>query len=165
MRVGFDPYDESPIKRRGEEYLEHEFHDGQQGYDEPSPVDSKAYDYEGYPHGNSSRSRSSTPMQSPAFMNSSPMPGNRSTSLADVPLPSREGRASLAIPSSASPLLRRATTQPGQYSGMKQPSFRGPPTAPPTSSLPRVNQTMAGVQAARGSQAPDTPPSSTGKGV
>ncbi|KAH8711880.1 ran GTP-binding protein, partial [Phaeosphaeriaceae sp. PMI808] len=27
MRVGFDPYDESPIKRRGEEYLEHEFHD------------------------------------------------------------------------------------------------------------------------------------------
>ncbi|KAI4911407.1 uncharacterized protein J4E92_010220 [Alternaria infectoria] len=27
MRVGFDPYDESPIKRRGEEYLEHELHE------------------------------------------------------------------------------------------------------------------------------------------
>jgi hypothetical protein len=33
MRVGFDPYDESPIKRRGEDYLENEFHDGTDGYD------------------------------------------------------------------------------------------------------------------------------------
>jgi len=165
MRVGFDPYDESPIKRRGEEYLEHEFHDGEQGYDEASPVDNKTYDYEGYPHGNSTRSRSSTPIQSPSFMNSSPMPGNRIKSSADIPLPSREGRASMANLSSASPLLRRATTQPGQYQGMKQPSFRGPPTAPPTSSSPRVNRTLAGAQAVRGSQVPDTPPSSTSKGI
>jgi hypothetical protein len=165
MRVGFDPYDESPIKRRGEEYLEHEFHDGEQGYDESSPVDGKPYDYESFPHGKTSRSRSSTPMRSPSFMNSSPMPGNRTKSSADIPLPSREGRASVANLSSASPLLRRATTQPNQFSGMKQPSFRGPPTAPPTSSSPRLNHTVAGAQAGRGSQVPDTPPSSTGKGV
>ncbi|KAB2571235.1 Ran-specific GTPase-activating protein 30 [Lasiodiplodia theobromae] len=32
-RVGFDPYDESPIKRRGEEYLEREMHAGGSQYD------------------------------------------------------------------------------------------------------------------------------------
>ncbi|CAN9121458.1 unnamed protein product [Alternaria sp. RS040] len=41
MRVGFDPYDESPIKRRGEEYLEHELHEHehvQDGRDEERSV-------------------------------------------------------------------------------------------------------------------------------
>ncbi|KAF2680783.1 Ran-binding-domain-containing protein [Lentithecium fluviatile CBS 122367] len=166
MRVGFDPYDESPIKRRGEEYLEHEFHDhdGEHGYDNISPTDGKSYDYEGYPHGETLRSRSSTPMHSPSYINSSPVPAIRSHSSADVPLLSREGRSSLPNPSSASPLLRHATTQPGQYKAMKQPSFRGPPTAPPTSSSPRVNQAATGAHIGRGIQA-HTPPSSIGKGV
>jgi hypothetical protein len=164
QRVGFDPYDESPIKRRGEEYLEHEFHDGEHGYDDISPVNGKSYDYEGYPHGQASRLRSSTPMRSPSYMNSSPVLEDRSRSSVDIPISSREGRPSLMNPSSASPLLRRATTQPGQHNALKQPSFRGPPTAPPSSSSPRMNQTVASV-VGRGSQVLDTPPSSTGKGI
>lgn len=168
-RVGFDPYDESPIKRRGEEYLEHEFHDGENGYDDPSPVESKPYDYEGYPHGKAStiysRSRSSTPVRSSPFPGSSPISDRGYKSSADVPLPSREGRPSLSTVSSASPLLRRATTQPKQqHSRFKQPSFRGPPTAPPTSSSPRqTQQSSSGSQQLGGTQVPDTPPSSGGK--
>lgn len=170
MRVGFDPYDESPIKRRGEEYLEHEFHEGESGYDNISPGEGKPFDYDGYPHGKastiySSRSRSSTPLRSSPLPGSSPISGSRFKSSADVPLPSREGRPSLATMSSASPLLRRATTQPNQSKGIKQPSFNGPPTAPPTSSSPRVTPpNIAGShQMGRGSQVPDTPPSTGGK--
>lgn len=161
QRVGFDPYDESPIKRRGEEYLEHEFHDGHDGYDDISPGERRSFDYEGYPRG--SHSRSGTPLRSPTFSNSSPISGHRSKSSADIALPSRESRPSLSNPSTASPLLRRATTQPSQMRGLKQPSFRGPPTAPPTSSSPRRNQAVPGAQMGRGSQPPDTPPSSTGR--
>ncbi|KAF2713815.1 Ran-binding-domain-containing protein [Pleomassaria siparia CBS 279.74] len=164
MRVGFDPYDESPIKRRGEEYLEHEFHDdGENGYEDGrSPMsDRKSFDYGGFPHGKAStiysRSRSSTPVRdSSMFPNSSP--SDRVKSSADVPLPSRENRHPLFNPSSASPLLRRATTQPNQVRGFKQPGFRGPPTAPTTSSIPR-----AGTSVGHGSQIPDTPPSTGGK--
>jgi hypothetical protein len=156
MRVGFDPYDESPIKRRGEDYLEHEFHDGTDGYDDAQPASPAEgrFDYEGYPHSKASpRSRSTTPM-SPSLPGSSPV-GSRSKSSADIPLPSREIRSSLS--SSASPLLRRAMDRPNRSRTMKQPSFRGPPTAPPTSSSPRVPQAAVG----RGSQTPDTPPSSS----
>ncbi|KAF1953693.1 Ran-binding-domain-containing protein [Byssothecium circinans] len=135
-RVGFDPYDESPIKRRGEEYLEHEFHDGGYTYENDRPN----FDYEGFPGAHSPRSRASTPVRTPSLAPISPGYSNRSQSSADVPFPSRESRPSTLNPSSASPLLRRATTQPGQYKAMKQPSFRGPPTAPPTSSSPRVDQ-------------------------
>jgi hypothetical protein len=198
-RVGFDPYDESPIKRRGEEYLDHELHDEHEhehnGYDamSPSAGTGKTYDYDGYPHGKastiySSRSRSSTPIRSspsPApFPPSSPISDGRPKSSADIPLPSRERepRSSFASlsgssnMSSASPLLRRATTQPqgrglglGLGMGIKQPSFRGPPTAPPTSSSPRLNSSLQAEaqgrsqQMGRGSQVPDTPPSSGGK--
>ncbi|KAF2870331.1 RanGTP-binding protein-domain-containing protein [Massariosphaeria phaeospora] len=161
MRVGFDPYDESPIKRRGEAYLEHEFHGDENGYHDSPPSGPKRYDYEGFPHGRAStiysRSRSSTPLASPSLPNSSPIRGKSS---ADTALPSREGRFSL---SAASPLLRRATTQPGQFKIMKQPSFRGPPTAPHTSSSPRVGQ-QAG-QMGRENVKLDTPPSSTKKGA
>ncbi|KAF2650550.1 Ran-binding-domain-containing protein [Lophiostoma macrostomum CBS 122681] len=181
MRVGFDPYDESPIKRRGEEYLDHELHDEQNGYDAMSPSEGagtrKPFDYDGYPHGKAStiyspgsRSRSSTPLRSSPipFPGSSPISDGRSKSSADMPLPSRESRPSLATMSSASPLLRRATTQPqGRGLGIKQPSFRGPPTAPPTSSSPRLGSNLQGEarsqQMGRGSQVPDTPPSSGGK--
>lgn len=168
MRVGFDPYDESPIKRRGEDYLEHEFHNDEHGYDDISHGEGRPFDYEGYPHGKAStiysRSNSATPMRSPSLPGSSPTSGSRSKSSADIPLPSREGRPSLSNLSSASPLLRRATTQPNQYKGMKQPSFRGPPTAPPSSSSPGVSQAAVGAQRmGSNSVAPDTPPSSTGK--
>ncbi|KAH7119666.1 RanGTP-binding protein-domain-containing protein [Dendryphion nanum] len=171
MRVGFDPYDESPIKRRGEEYLEHEFQDGVDSYGEVSPVGDKRFDYDGYPHGKAStvyspRSRGSTPGRSSPFPASSPIPGIRSKSSADIPLPSREGRPSLSTITSASPLLRKATALTGQSRGFKQPSFRGPPTAPATSSSPRINQEQFGGSQGlgRGSQIPDTPPQSTGKG-
>lgn len=166
MRVGFDPYDESPIKRRGEEYLEHEFHDGPNGYGEVTPLSPSegGFDYEGYPRGgvsvNFQRSRSTTPV-SPSLPNSSPIGGGRSKSSADIALPSRESRPSI---SSASPLLRRVTDRPTQHRSMKQPSFRGPPTAPPTSSSPRVPQIPSGAAlVGMGKQATDTPPSSVTK--
>lgn len=178
MRVGFDPYDESPIKRRGEDYLEHEFHDGEHGEeiahdykDMDSPREGKFYDYDGFPHGKastvySSRSRSSTPLRSSPFPGSSPVPrGSVSKSSADIALPSRENRPPMGSMSSASPLLRRATTQPVQSRGFKQPSFRGPPTAPRTSSSPRLEQqSVAGSQQrGLGIQVPDTPPNTGGK--
>ncbi|KAF1999242.1 Ran-binding-domain-containing protein [Amniculicola lignicola CBS 123094] len=172
MRVGFDPYDESPIKRRGEEYLEHEFHDGAHGeYDEISPGDDRStYDYDGYPHGKASTiysrsgSRASTPIRSSPFPNSSPSQSSRTKSSADVPMLSTESRHSHSLGrnlSSASPLLRRATTQPNTLKNLRQPTFRAPPTAPPTSSSPRMGQTG---QMGRDSQIPDTPPSTGRKG-
>jgi hypothetical protein len=45
-RVGFDPYDESPIKRRGEEYIDHYGEHNQQQWD-------TEYDYDGEPYTNS----------------------------------------------------------------------------------------------------------------
>ena len=123
MRVGFDPYDESPIKLRNGVQLEHNFGDGtdEYGAGRPSSPGEGHFDYEGFPHGKvSSRSRSTTPV-SPSLQHSSPM-GGRSRSSADIPLPSREVRSSI---SSASPLLRRATDRPSQHRSTKQPSFRG----------------------------------------
>ncbi|KAF2136400.1 uncharacterized protein K452DRAFT_322450 [Aplosporella prunicola CBS 121167] len=116
-RVGFDPYDESPIKRRGEEYLEQsygaageegEWEDERGGATERSFATERSYaserSYGGersyiregsytndrlYPHSPNSRSGSSSARRSPL-----PHP--------DVPLRSREAAAS------ASPLLRKA---------------------------------------------------------
>lgn len=122
MRVGFDPYDESPIKLRNGVQLEHSFGDGADDYgaETPSSPGDSHYDYEGFPHGRvSSRSRSTTPV-SPSLLHASSA-GGRSKSSADIPLPSREIRSSV---SSASPLLRRATDRPSQYRSTKQPSFR-----------------------------------------
>lgn len=165
MRVGFDPYDESPIKRRGEEYLEHEFHEGQDGYG--SPENGTAYDYEGYPTSRASsvhsRSRPGTPVHSDSstfFRDSTPNGSSRSKSSAQLPT---DGRLPLGNVASPSPLLRRATTQPNHLQGMRQPAFRGPPTAPHTSSSPRQGQTGQPAQSFRGSVAPGTPPSSTRK--
>ncbi|KAH7397180.1 RanGTP-binding protein-domain-containing protein [Pyrenochaeta sp. MPI-SDFR-AT-0127] len=164
MRVGFDPYDESPIKRRGEDYLEHELHDGDEVYETISPDNGLEYDYEGYPTSrastNYSGSRSGTPARSPTLPNSTPVSASRSKSSADI---LNNTRQTLGNVSSPSPLLRRATTQPNHFKALKQPSFRGPPTAPHTSSSPRHAQAGPGAQSFRGSVAPDTPPSSVGK--
>jgi hypothetical protein len=163
MRVGFDPYDESPIKRRGEEYLEHELHEhARDGKDEegsvygdedtPTGGGGGRYDYDGYPIRNRtaspySRSQGSRP-GTPTFPEST-----RSKSSYDV---SHRARNSLGNASSPSPLLRRATMQPGQGQGrpaglhsLKQPSFQ---------------QRPAGPAALRtGSAPPDTPPSSVAR--
>ncbi|KAF1911999.1 RanGTP-binding protein-domain-containing protein [Ampelomyces quisqualis] len=164
MRVGFDPYDESPIKRRGEEYLEHEFHEGQSTYEPYSPESSAPYDYEGYPSGGASspysRSRPGTPMHSTSssyYRNSTPNDSHRTKCATELPVEVRSTLGNLASPS---PLLRRATTQPGHVKSVKQPSFKSPPTAPHTSSSPRLVQPGAPSQSFRGSVAPDTPPSS-----
>ncbi|KAF1829661.1 Ran-binding-domain-containing protein [Decorospora gaudefroyi] len=164
MRVGFDPYDESPIKRRGEDYLEHELHDGDDGgHGLASPVDGTAYDYDGYPTSRAySRSRTGTPATIPSATPVSAS-GSLSQSSADMV---HGGRPSMGNLSSPSPLLRRATTQPGQpFRNIKQPSFRAdPPTAPHTSSEPRRGHAAPGpTQSFRGSVAPDTPPSSMGR--
>lgn len=190
QRVGFDPYDESPIKRRGEEYLEHahdqnrdrdrdresaryrnHYHDQYDHYDGHEDYDADAgFDYTGYPHDPQprySRSRSGTPSRSlpyPAPLSSPlgapPSPQSPGISSADVPLPSREIRAQpRASLSSPSPLLRRATTMP---------PFRGPPTAPNTSSSPQVGQPNAyvglGKAEAPGPAVLETPPSSGKRG-
>lgn len=167
MRVGFDPYDESPIKRRGEEYLEHEFHDGQDINGLGSPTNGTQYDYDGYPTSRASstysRSRPGTPVRSESstfIRDSTPNESGRSKSSTQLPM---EGRMPLGNVASPSPLLRRATTQPNHRQGMRQPSFRGPPTAPHTSSSPRQVQTGQAAQSFRGSVAPDTPPSSIRK--
>ena len=165
MRVGFDPYDESPIKRRGEQYLEHELHDAEDGYDAIASADGTPYDYEGYPTGGSStysRSRSGTPDRSFSLENSTPLSGSHAKSASHMSSSAGLSRSSVASPS---PLLKRATTQPNQFKNLKQPSFRGPPTAPPTSSSPRQAPTGPPpvVQSFRGSVAPDTPPSSIRK--
>lgn len=163
MRVGFDPYNESPIKRRSGAKIEEELYDNMEdaGNGPPMSPGGGNFDYDGFPYGQmSSRSRSTTPVSS-SLLNSSPVGGSRSKSSADIPLPSREIHSST---SSASPLLRRATDRPNQYRNMKQPSFRGLPTAPPTSSSPRAPHATAGAQpAGRGSQGAFTPPSSTNK--
>jgi hypothetical protein len=164
MRVGFDPYDESPIKRRGEEYLEHELHDGGEGSEPTSPVNGTTYDYDGYPTGRSSSMYSRSRSGTPTLPNSTPTPtsGNRSKSSVDI---LNGVRSSLGNASSPSPLLRRATTQPGQLGRLKQPNFPRPPTAPHTSSSSsRQGQAEPGAQSSfRGSVAPDTPPSTVSR--
>ena len=182
QRVGFDPYDESPIKRRGEEYLEHAYdqdrdrnresaryrnhdydHDRYDHYDGHEDYDADVgFDYTSYPHGPQprySRSRSGTPSRSLPY-SAPPSPQSPSIPSADVPLPSREIRAQpRASLSSPSPLLRRATTMP---------LFRGPPTAPNTSSSPQMDQPNAHVGLGRaealGPAVLETPPPSSGKG-
>jgi hypothetical protein len=163
MRVGFDPYDESPIKRRGEEYIEHEFHDGPHAYERATSESGTPYDYEGYPNGRRpssqySRSRPGTPVHSPSsayFPSSTAHDGGRSR-----PEMLRQTPGNVSSPS---PLLRRATTQPTQLKNLKQPNFVGPPTAPHTSSSPRPGALDAQAQSFRGSAPPDTPPSSIRK--
>ena len=67
-KVGFDPYDESPVKKRGEDY---QYHNQDQGSYQPYSREGTPHDdYEqrsGYGPGNSSwlRERSSTPQRSP----------------------------------------------------------------------------------------------------
>lgn len=157
-RVGFDPYDESPIKRRNEDYLEHRLHE-EDGHIDYEHEPGTPYDYDGYPNGRASRLN--TPGRSPtlsSFPNSTPnVSSSRPTSSAGM-------RMSMGNVSSPSPLLRRATTQPGQFKGLKQPSFGRPPTAPHTSSSPVHAQVQAQAHAGAASrsfsQVPDTPPSS-----
>ncbi|KAF2742781.1 Ran-binding-domain-containing protein [Sporormia fimetaria CBS 119925] len=158
MRVGFDPYDESPIKRRGEEYLEHEFHD-HHDLDEEDPVTPngrRGFDYDGYPRpGTSSprsQSRGSTPSRTQRYpQGSSPLPGAsspsaRTRSMADASLPLRDSHG-LGMSSSASPLLRRATTQPRM-------------TGLPASSSPRVDASRQRLPGTR--TEPQTPPNRVG---
>ncbi|KAF2123524.1 Ran-binding-domain-containing protein [Dothidotthia symphoricarpi CBS 119687] len=110
MRVGFDPYDESPIKRRGEEYLAHEFHDHDDA-DDPPP-----FDYDAYP------TRGSYPSsRSPSINSSAPASSSRPNSTASL---LKGARSEVSHASSPSPLLRRATTQPGGNRALRQPSFR-----------------------------------------
>jgi len=169
MRVGFDPYDESPIKRRGEAYLEHEFHDTTENdYNAASPgAESHLFDYKGYPHGRASSTYSRNRSTTPSLPASSPAVSHRGKDTADVPILSREGSgAPFHAASSASPLLRKATTQPGVFTRMKQPSFKPLLTAPPTSSSPGAGlgiQQQQGIGVGKGSQAPDTPPSSSSR--
>ena len=163
MRVGFDPYDESPIKRRGEEYLEHELHDtgggAGDGYEPSSPAErSSSYDYDGYPVGRplSSPYARSSGDATPTYASSTPRSGSRSR-------PSAGGTYAAGNVSSPSPLLRRATTQPaGQLRSLKQPNFPLPSRVPLyTAASPRLgSQSGSGAATSfSGSVTPDTPPS------
>ncbi|EFQ87246.1 hypothetical protein CFE70_009643 [Pyrenophora teres f. teres 0-1] len=151
MRVGFDPYDESPIKRRGEEYLEHELHDSHGAaaaaagrgaeYESPPAEGSSTYDYDTYPLG-----RASSPASSPYYPPSS-RDGNTPSYTSSTPRSGSRSRPGMYAThgnnvSSPSPLLRRAITQPaGQLGALKQPRFPRPERVPE----------------------PDTPPSTAGR--
>lgn len=125
QRVGFDPYDESPIKRRGEAYQAQARHAEREGLglSSPGPDESVAssveYDYVGFPTGG--RSGASTPYSRGGTPSAPPSTG-RSRSTVDV---SSLERPSLSSPS---PLLRRATTLTG---GLGKGAFRQPRFPPP----------------------------------
>ncbi|KAF4310674.1 hypothetical protein GTA08_BOTSDO13776 [Botryosphaeria dothidea] len=125
-RVGFDPYDESPIKRRGEEYLERHQHDGEEDSQyHPQDYDSDPRYYRDSSPSNPSSSlayleragaaraglaSSSSPLRGYSGTNpTSPLPGNR-----DVPVQSRETSAQ------PSPLLRKATSGVGERRRARQ---------------------------------------------
>jgi hypothetical protein len=159
MRVGFDPYDESPIKRRGEEYIEHEFHDGYTAYEPGTSRESGTpYDYEGYPSGRPSsshysRSRPGTPTYSPSSSAYLPSSATYNVGRAKSSMDTlRDIRQLPGNISSPSPLLRRATTQPNQMRSMKQPDFTVPGALGD-----------GPLQSFRRSATPDTPPSSIRK--
>jgi hypothetical protein len=104
-RVGFDPYDESPIKRRGEEYQHQYQWDDGQNYEHKSYPNSGAFDGE-WQYGGGPRSR--TPQSA---RNS---PGLRSPPPNSSPSPSiRRG------------MQERSRTSPAG-SVMRQPAFGGP---------------------------------------
>jgi hypothetical protein len=142
QRVGFDPYDESPIKRRGEEELARRAHEERE-YGHEGGGGGVGYDYVGYPMGRRSGtstpfSRSGTPdslaaSRSETGSNATGRSGTgRSKSTIDISSLSRpsHGRASMSSPS---PLLRRATTQ-GESRKVRQPRFAPPqPRTPPGS--------------------------------
>lgn len=144
LRVGFDPYDESPIKRRGEEYLEHELHEADPDAHVGNDDGTSEFDYEGYPVAR----RSSTPISTlPRSRPGTPIHSPSSTIIPSSSPAYANGRSmGLGNASSPSPLLRRATTttttQPGAGAGaaqlnrhmFKQPSFRGPPSHTATAS-------------------------------
>lgn len=127
QRVGFDPYDESPIKRRGEEELARRAHEEREyGHVRHDGGRSVQYDYVGYPTG--SRSGASTPYSRVGTPN--PPSTGRSASTIDVP---GFDRPSVGL-SSPSPLLRRATTQTVEGKKGRQPRFPPlslPPRTPP----------------------------------
>ncbi|KNG47886.1 ran-binding-domain-containing protein [Stemphylium lycopersici] len=171
LRVGFDPYDESPIKRRGEQYLEHELHEG--AYEnggagsvtpgEGGRAGSVRYDYDGYPlaRGPSSathsrrssssstysRSRPATPtLPTPSFATSSP----------SLPSAAAAPRLAMGNVSSPSPLLRRATatTSTTHLSHLHQPDFRRlPPKTPRDGQAPETRRPYRTT-----SVTPGTPP-------
>lgn len=132
QRVGFDPYDESPIKRRGEEEIARRAHEER----EYGHVDARQsgrrqeYDYVGYP--TNSRSGASTPYSRSGTPSAGWSTG-RSKSTVDVSSLGRPGKESAGL-SSPSPLLRRATTQTGESKKVRQPRFPVPqPRTPPGS--------------------------------
>jgi hypothetical protein len=133
QRVGFDPYDESPIKRRGEEELARRAHEEREyGHLSHQQGDGRQeYDYVGYPM--NSRSGASTPYS----RGGTPIPPStgRSKSTVDVSSLSRPRDESMSMGmSSPSPLLRRATTQTGEGKMFRQPRFPPPqPRTPPGS--------------------------------
>ncbi|KAH6629108.1 RanGTP-binding protein-domain-containing protein [Boeremia exigua] len=134
-RVGFDPYDESPVKRRGEAYQAQARHAAREGWSEEGEGSASAYEYDyvGYPTGSSPASRGAgSPVSragaSESARSESRTESARSRSVVDVSSLSRMGEAL----SSPSPLLRRATTQTQIQTGarLRQPRF-APPRTPP----------------------------------
>lgn len=141
-RVGFDPYDESPIKRRGEEYQARARHNEREGLDDAHSQhehgEAAQYDYVGYPTGRRSgastpysRSATPEPLSTGRTTAGRSAATERSNSTADVSSLTRPSHGSMSM-SSPSPLLRRATTQTGQDKGarFRQPRFPPPQTPP-----------------------------------
>ncbi|KAI9873617.1 MAG: hypothetical protein M1830_010800 [Pleopsidium flavum] len=138
-RVGFDPYDESPVKRRGEEY-QHQYHDGASRQGSEAHRDAQNYEREGsasprwderydgsWPHPQS-RSREPTPETPPLLLKNSrssssrgatpdratpPSLGARGYSSPPTPSGMTKGRQAIlrrdTVPKKGSPLGRPRT--------------------------------------------------------
>jgi hypothetical protein len=172
QRVGFDPYDESPIKRRGEQYVARmtERHEEEAEYCDRRQL-SYHHDYEfslnehSFPPPSSShrsyRSPSHSqnpPGSSPYQAPSSPTPATRSGPIAPTTNAPLSGDEVLSQPdqrASPSPLLRRATA-PNAGSRKRYPGIQNdPPTAPPTSSSPRMGTRSSSGRLNRAAQTPE----------
>lgn len=121
-RVGFDPYDESPIKRRGEQYQYHnadyeqggwdnswENVQGEEAFSPQTPLGGRKYRSPSVPRSTPSRSPFPAPVSAKAMRSVNPSPMRQSSS------PGRwTGRSSLATPPST--LRARPEGQPTRLS-------------------------------------------------
>jgi hypothetical protein len=160
QRVGFDPYDESPIKRHSEEYIarsqEYYIGEGDDYYD--SPVSPYAEHSPSTISNLPPRTYRSPPQQvqsldsTPIHSASSPCPPQRDPTTRDRASPSPLFRRATA------PQVRGQNTTPGHGASQAQ-RFQiprnAPPTAPPTSSSPGLHSVHRGENVLKTSETPE----------
>lgn len=133
-RVGFDPYDESPIKRRGEEYLAHP----RSAAESWTPVDAREGSY--YNDANSGDEYGEGRYSSPGFVRES-----IENQYLRYESSAGNSRRSPSVPSSPSPQLRPGGPQNTKSSpviGRPSSSLRHSVTTPPPASAGKGRRTL-----------------------